>query len=375
MRSFVKLLGAVLVAAGAGLLAASLTSSSTPKTGTVTASALMSPAEDEIFIDNGLVAVTSGFGNLCTTKLLNATSLEVVRTVDSCPDEGTNENLVVDEGRLGLEVHVMATNTRTPGPLLMTIQNWSWAHSSVAEGDGAVWIYGLSGSSGPSTLLDVSSATGRVRHRFSVEAGASPYLFVDDDGLWITPSAWGGSSCSGSCTLWRVSPGSDRLVPVRQLSVRTQWLMASGHSIYADVLTTITGGWQQTIWRLDGPDAVVAYKTPATALPSTDFAPLTGYVVVGNAQQGYFTLTQLGQGTTPAGTGDCDTSAPIRVVRIDPATGRQSYVATIPRSIAGSQLDCHLVERQGLFYDGAFYVLAGQWSQIPNYQRVVRVAT
>jgi hypothetical protein len=347
-----------------------------PKTGTVTASALMSPAEDEIFIDNGLVAVTSGFGSSCTTKLLNATSLEVVRTVASCPDEGTNENLVVDEGRLGLEVHVMATNTRTPGPLLITIQNWSWAHSSVAEGDGAVWIYALSGFSGPSTLLDVSSATGRVLHRFSVEAGANPYLFVDDDGLWITPSAWGGSSCSGSCTLWRVAPGSDRLVPVRQLSVRTQWLMASGgQSIYANVLTSITGGWQQTIWRLDGPDAVVAYKTPATLLPSTDFAPLTGYVVVGNAQQGYFTLTQLGQATTPAGTGDCDTSAPIRVVRIDPATGRQSYVATIPLSIAGSQLDCHLMERQGLFYDGAFYVLAGQWSQISNYQLVVRVAT
>ncbi len=375
MRALAKLLGAVLVAAGAGALAASLTSSSTPKTGTVTASAHMSPAEDEIFIDDGLVAVTSGFDNSCTTKFLNATSLEVVRTVDACSDEATNDNLVVDEGRLGLEVHVMATNTRKPGPLLMRIQNWSWAHSSVAEGDGAVWIYGLNGSSGPSTLLDVSSATGRVLHRFSVEAGANPYLFVDDDGLWITPSAWGGSSCSGSCTLWRVSPGSDRLVPVRQLSVRTQWLMTSGHSIYADVLTSITGGWQQTIWRLDGPDAVVAYKTPATELPSTDFAPLTGYVVVGNAQQGYFTLTQLGQGTTPAGTGDCDTSAPIRVVRIDPATGRQSYIATIPPGIAGSQLDCHLMERQGLFYDGAFYVLAGQWSQIPNYQRVVRVAT
>ncbi len=51
--------------------------------------------------------------------------------------------------------------------------------------------------------------------------------------------------------------------------------------------------------------------------------------------------------------GDCDTSAPIRVVGNDPATGKRWHVGAIPRSIAGAQLDCHLGENQGVYYDDA----------------------
>jgi hypothetical protein len=284
-----------------------------------------------ISIDDSLIAVVSSSGTSCTTKLLNPTSLKAVRSVESCPAQTTNDDVVANLGRLNLQqIHVMATNpqthTKSLGPLVLSVQAWDWNHSSIAEGNGAVWIYGFAGSIGPSPLLEVSSATGRVVHSFSVAGGADPYLLVDDDGLWITPSAWQGSSCTESCTLWHVAPGSDRLVALRQLGVRTQWLMDSGHSIYADVLTSVAGDWQQTIWRLDGPDATVAYRTPATLLPSTDFTLRTGYVVVGNGQQGYFTLSENGSSTIPLAIGDCDTAAPIRVVRIDPATGRQSYV-------------------------------------------------
>ena len=335
----------------------------------------------EISVDDGLIAVMSGSGASCSTKLLNPRSLQAVRSVDSCPAQGTKDDVVASLGRFNLQqIRVMATNPKTGqkslGPLVLSVQAWDWNHSTVAEGNGAVWIYGLAESSGPSPLLEVSTATGRVLHRFSVAAGGDPYLFVDDDGAWITPSAWGGSSCTGSCTLWHVAPGSDRLVAVRQLGVRTQWLMDSGHSIYADVLTGVAGEWLQTIWRLDGPDATVAYKTQATLLPSTDFTLQTGYVVLGNAQQGYFTLSENGTSTIPPAIGDCDTSAPIRVVRIDPATGKQSYVGAIPRSIAGAQLDCHLGENQGVYYDGAFYALAADSGDlIADYQRVVRVET
>jgi len=160
---------------------------------------------------------------------------------------------------------------------------------------------------------------------------------------------------------------------VRTLGVGTQWLMASGHSVYADVLARVPGGFHQTIWRLDGAQAHIAYTTPATLLPSTDFSFLSGTVVVGNATQGYFAITQLGSGTTPAEPGDCDTAAPIRVVRIDPKTGLQSYVATLPRNLVGSNLNCHLHPHQAVFYAGSLYLLAEQSGAIPDYQRVVRV--
>jgi hypothetical protein len=230
-------------------------------------------------------------------------------------------------------------------------------------------------------LLEVSSSSGALVHRFAVAAGGDPFLIVDADGFWITESGWGGSSCATACTLWHVAPGSNRLVAVRTLRVRTQWLMASGQSIYADVLTSVPHfGFRQTIWRLDGAQAHVAYTTPATLLPSTDFTSLTGYVVVGNATAGYFTISQLGNRTTPTGVGGCDTAAPIRVVRIDPATGRQSYVATLPRNLAGGDLDCHLsadYPNQAVFDDGSLYLLAGAASYtaayLPGYQRVIRV--
>jgi len=45
-------------------------------------------------------------------------------------------------------------------------------------------------------------------------------------------------------------------------------------------------------------------------------------------------------------------------VRVDPATGRQSYVATVSTGLVGTGLDCHLVASQGLVAGGAFYFLA-----------------
>jgi hypothetical protein len=262
----------------------------------------------------------------------------------------------------------------------MTLPNWDWAHSGVAVGDGELWIYGLSGYESASSVLEVSDTTGRLVHRFAIPAGPDPFMLVDADGLWISQSAWGGSSCATVCSLWHLAPGSNRLVMARTLGARTQWLTASGHSVYADVLTTVPGvGFSQTIWRLDGRQARVAYMTPARLLPSPDFTSLTGYVVVGNATAGYFTISQLGNGTTPDGIGNCDAAAPIRVVRIDPATGRQGYIATLPRSVAGGDLDCHLsadYPNQSVFDAGSLYLLAGQSNLIdgsPAYRRVVRV--
>lgn len=330
-----------------------------------------------------VVGVTSG---PCSTRLLNPATLRLDSVVPGCASTaspaGSGTRVVVALRRSGDAIRVARTSHLTrrvvDGPTLVTLPNWDWNHSSVAWGNGKLWIYALDGSA--SVLLEVSAATGTLLHRFGVAAGPNPFIAVDADGLWISESAWGGSSCANACTLWHVATASDRLVAQRRLGVRTQWLVASGHSVFADVLTSLprgAGRWRQAIWRLDGPRAHVAYTAAATLLPSSDFALGTGYVVVGNETEGYFTLAQLGDGTTPAAVGACDATAAVRVIGIDPTTGRQRPVATLPRDLAGTDLDCHLSAGQAVFDDGSLYLLAdpltGAPGSPPGYQRVLRV--
>jgi hypothetical protein len=376
----------VLAAANGMTAGASITAGS----GRLLASALLPPYTYTLAVEDGRIAVvaTAYEDGACETRLLDPRTLRLESIVRGCstaaPTPPSVARVVVDDRPSGDAIRVATTNAVTHrvtvGPTLMTLPNWDWAHSGLAVGDGELWIYGLRGYESASTLLEVSVAGGSLVHRFAVPAGPDPFMVVDADGFWISQSAWGGDSCAPVCTLWHVAPGSTRLVAVRTLGVRTQWLMASGQSIYADVLTTVPAvGFSQTIWHLIGSRAHVASTAPATLLPSTDFTSGTGYVVVGNATAGYFTISQLGNGTTPDAVGGCDTAAPVRVVRIDPATGRQAYIAKLPRDVAGSDLDCHLsadYPDQAVFDAGSLYLLAGQSNLIdgnPAYQRVVRV--
>jgi hypothetical protein len=110
------------------------------------------------------------------------------------------------------------------------------------------------------------------------------------------------------------------------------------------------------LWRLAGPSARIAYERRATLLPSPDFGGRSGYVVLGDPRHGFFTLSQLGTGSTPHTTGGCDTAAPIRVVRVDPANGTQSYVATLPAKLV-QPLDCHLSRFEVAVANNSLYPL------------------
>jgi hypothetical protein len=163
---------------------------------------------------------------------------------------------------------------------------------------------------------------------------------------------------------------------VRDAGVGTQWLVSFCHSIWADVLSGTPGkptALKQTVWRLDGSHARIVFERPARLLLSDIFGG-TGYVVEGDPDLGFFTLAQDGPAGTPATIGACEAKVPMRVVRVDPATGEQSYVATLPLGLVGAELDCHLVASQGLVADDAFYFLAEPSGPGDNqYSRVVRV--
>jgi hypothetical protein len=159
--------------------------------------------------------------------------------------------------------------------------------------------------------------------------------------------------------------------------IADQWFVASGNSLFADVMAQVKGGIGQTIWRLDGGAAHRIYATPADLLPAPNFDP--GYVAIGTAQAGLFTLSELAtRGHTPTSIGECKSGTPVRVVRIDPGTGAQSYVATLPQAVLAR--DCSgngLLDDQAAVYDGSIYLLTangkGTDSSANIYSTLVRV--
>jgi hypothetical protein len=263
------------------------------------------------------------------------------------------------------------------GPVLTTLQLWSWARSGAPVfGGGYIWAYYLGGNTGPQ-LFEISATTGRLERRFALLAGDNPFLAYNDDGLWVAQSGWAGPSCSSGCPLWNIPPGARRARVVLRAGVADQWFLVSGKSLFADVLTRLPAlaGYRQAIWRLDGTDADVAYEAPATLLPAPDFAIGTGYTAVGNASIGFYTLSNLGREGTPTQVGRCNNGAPVRLVRVNPASGSQTVVGTLPRRIhPDSCLDDYLVDKQAVVVGGAMYLLEGPDSAFGGpYSYLVRV--
>jgi hypothetical protein len=270
------------------------------------------------------------------------------------------------------------TRKVTLGPVLMKIQEWSWAHSGLpVAGDGSIWVYGL--GENRSELLEISASTGRLARRFDVNAGADPDLAVNRAGFWLVNNGvWGGAQCSPNCVVYHLAPRSDDLEIAFRAGSAIQWFTASGNSVFFDVMRREAPGYSQTIYRLDGDSSLPTFESRATLLPAPNFGG-TGYVVIGSVRSGLYTLSELGSDArTPSAIGQCQTGNPVRVVRIDPANGTQSYVATLPASVLAR--DCNggwLTQDQAVVYGNSMYLLTndGEGSDFgpDTYSTLVRV--
>jgi len=123
------------------------------------------------------------------------------------------------------------------------------------------------------------------------------------------------------------------------------------------VARTTAGVLTQTVWRFDGPQDSAVFATRARLLPGVDGIG-TGYAAVGDVAEGIFTLTWE-QLAAPS-----DASCPARgeVVRVDPATGRQSIVARLPRDVEGPAYGClgyYLRSGQASLVGDHLYLLDG----------------
>jgi hypothetical protein len=144
-------------------------------------------------------------------------------------------------------------------------------------------------------------------------------------------------------------------------------MVASGHTVFADILSP---GLAQTLWRFDGPSPRPRFSVPGSLMPG----PLgigTGYAAVGNATVGVTTLRIVGPDTYSAST--CPDRQ--QVVFIDPRSGRQSIITTLPKGLKGPAYGCvgdWLSSGQAVVSGGNLWLLDGESASF-GYARLYRI--
>jgi len=211
-------------------------------------------------------------------------------------------------------VHATATGYAV-GPVVMRYSEYSDTNAEWVFGDGYLWLYDPTTTRG-AVVLRISQSTGAVLQTIHMPWVDRPLLAADSDGFWIAAAVNSGFDPSSAGGLYRLAPGMARPVLVRKIRSDAYWMLAAGHSLWLDVNHD---GKSSTLLRFDGTSTNPALDIRAQF--SAGFDVETGYQQIGYAGDstaGIWTVVPQGPGQTQQ-----------RVVRIDPASGRPSQVASI----------------------------------------------
>ena len=230
------------------------------------------------------------------------------------------------------------------GPVVMTYASVSNTHLEWTYGPGTLWVYDVATRHGPE-VLDVSTATGRVVRAVRMPSLSEPLLAADADGLWIAASPETGAGAPAPIYQLGLTATAPR-IELRG-GYATLWLVAAGHTAWADIGTLPHHGSastpvRQQIWRFDG-----------TATAARDLASATGLNAYPNSpvlQPGSQALWAI---SLVPNHGDYRMCLHAQLVRIDAHTGRQ----TVTRTISIVDQSCLPVQGQA-FVHGAFYFLS-----------------
>jgi hypothetical protein len=309
---------------------------------------------NQISVPNGAIVLTgqkasSNTGSTsCVVATLNPHTLKLTRTAsESCDDPAilgetvmaVNTNLP-DSSEATIRIAVLDPKTGqvSEGPVIMTYGYFSDTRPVMTYGGGQLWIYDVDTTKGPE-LFQISGSSGRVDDTVAMPALYRPLLAANDDGAWIGNSIEGSPS---SALLYRVSPGSSSAVGiVRGSSQYVFWLQGSGNSLWAGIGPVYS---DQTIWAFDGSDTRPVFRVPDHGYDAT--------IVVGTQSDGLWTVgpyPALGSRISPGKHSEA-------VVRIDPRTGKETLVATLPPMVLPLE-DAGLVAGQDAFFEGSLFVL------------------
>ena len=258
------------------------------------------------------------------------------------------------------------------GPVVMTYASYSDTRPVIAYGGGWLWIYDNStivssaktitaSNPGTAELLQVSTSSGQNVGTVSVPVLYRPIMAADKDGLWIGNSIEGGVSNA----LYFVAPGSDKaVVAIQDRALVVCWLLASQDHLWAGIGREKSGCNHETIWRLDG----TGFQ-PVFTVRDAGYHPNT---VIGDESDGLWTM----QWTRPP-TGVSSTPSPQEIVGIDPDTGAERIVATLPARVVPLSAEyAGLVQGQAAVLDGSLYLLEPPFAQSERdlgYNTLVRV--
>ena len=257
------------------------------------------------------------------------------------------------------------------GPVVMTWSDGSTTHLQSLVGDGSLWLFDA-GTTRGAEVLRISEETGRVGNTIPVPAVDRPVLATDNDGLWMGVATNGGypQRLSGS-PIYHIAVGSNVAKMIFTGGHATAWMVASGHTLWGDILTVSTPGGRvsQAIWRFDGPQAKRVFHT-ASQLP-------IGGTVIGDETEGLWTVaSQLPPGAGPNADTDTDCTGIPAVIYINPNTGRQRIVTTLPYGSDGFGYQCDgedLAEDQGAIFDGDLYIVDGTTGTSGPYTELFRI--
>ncbi|HEY3922016.1 MAG TPA: hypothetical protein VGL76_07865 [Gaiellaceae bacterium] len=212
-------------------------------------------------------------------------------------------------------VRVRIAHGASVGPVVMRFVSLSDTRLEFAYGPHTLWLYDVMTPNG-AEVLQVSTNTGRVENVVHMPKLYRPSLAADDDGLWLAVATNGDYSDEArqQAPIYRVALGAKAPTLVHRGGRAALWLVAAGHTVWADVLTGMRGA---KLWRFDEPEGKAHALAPAGELNTWAAAAAPDGSAVWAVRQ------------VPVG-GKYYSCTAERVFRIDAHTGRQSLVATVP---------------------------------------------
>lgn len=236
------------------------------------------------------------------------------------------------------------------GPVVMRFNDLSDTRPVWTYGPGTLWIYDVAVVDGAgrrprAEVVEVSTGTGKVLRTVRMPRLVRPLLAADADGLWIAASP--GTGAGTPAPIYHLATGAAAPHVVHRGGYATLWIVAAGHTVWADIGTLPRRRLASTpvhleIWRFDGRSATAHPLARANSLNSS------ATPVMQSGSAALWTLSLI-----PSVPGNYENCSHAQLVRIDARTGQQTVTRTLPFT----DEYCLPVQDQA-FLDGAFYFLS-----------------
>jgi hypothetical protein len=291
--------------------------------------------------------ILSNRSTSCTDPLLYG---ENVMPVESIVPTGSQY------GQVRIAVRNPATGSVHLGPVVARYGNFSDSRPEWTYGGGYLWLYDV-GTVGfnsqpprlPVEVLRISATSGKVLATATMPALTRIELAANDDGLWFAPSTETGFAAhSPPGVLYFLPTSASRPVVIQRKGQYVNWLVASGHTAWANVSVTGQNGaaLTETFTSAASKPLVVtnAAKTPSPTnigggpadAPAVLYAPGFGLIAALPGRIG--TVGTYGASSE-------------QIVKLDPTNGQFSKVVSF--GTPAGTVDANIV------YGGALYLLIG----------------